>query len=256
MAMKTNAVINHSLFGKLVRTDRDTFLTFREFPHLKEFGRPHAAYRGKPVIDYLDKGERELVESWRNPSAELAAICRKSKVHSSLREFGVFEISVEVPNDEVPMPPQEVAYRRFLDDEQNVCASVVDALMRNYRFLRQVMPGAFDWLAAERRPDNPTVAEFGRICRFDQLIVCRGVANGVSPLHLSWQPAWEQEHGWGTIVFQGQVIMIGADTLEFLAWPKEFIEQNVEYGWGKKQMTENEKDALNTFLANYEAADE
>jgi Ankyrin repeats (3 copies) len=248
--------INHPVFAKLVRTARDELLTFREFPHLRLFGMAPAVYRGKPVIEHLDKSERKLVESWRTPSLKLAAICRKSMVYSSLRELGVFEMSVDVPNDGLPTPPQEAAYRHFSDDEQKVCANVVDALMRYYKSLRQEMPGAFKHLNAERRPDNPSVAELGRICRFDRLIVCRGVANGVSPLRFSWDPVWEQEHGLGTIVFQGQVIMIGSDTLGFLWNPAEFVEQGEECGWGKKQMTEKEKDALTTFLASYESEDE
>jgi hypothetical protein len=251
--MKTDAIINHSVFGKLFRTDWDRLLGFREFPHLREFGKPDAVHGGKPVIEYLDKSERKLVENWRTPSLDLALDCRNSRIYSSLRSLGVFEMSVDVPNGGLPTPPQEAAYRHFSDDEQKVCATVVDALMRYYKFLRQKMPGLFDWLDAERRPDNPSVAEFGRICRFDKLYVCRGEANGLSPLSLSWEPVWDEEHGLRTIVFQGQVIMIGADdAFEFLADPKAFVKQTGEYGWGKKQMTKKEKDTLTTFVANYE----
>ena len=249
--------INHPVFGKLVRKNAwDALLTFREFPHLRQFGRPDAVYGGKPVIEHLDKSERELVESWRTPSPELAEVSRKLTVRSALHELGVFDVGVDVPNNGLPTPPQEAAYRQFWDDEQKVCAAVVDALMRYYKFLRQTMPGAFAHLNAERRPDNPSVDELGRICRFDELIVCRGVANGVSPLLLSWDPVWEREHGMEAVVFQGQVIMVGSDSSEFLSWPGEFVEQHEEYGWGKKQMTENEKNALTAFLASYEPEDE
>jgi hypothetical protein len=101
--MKRYAKINHPVFGKLVR---DTFshelLAFREFPHLGQFGKSDAVRRGKPIIEFLDKSERKLVESWRTPSSELAAICRDSLVHSSLRSLGVFEMSVDVPDGGLP----------------------------------------------------------------------------------------------------------------------------------------------------------
>jgi hypothetical protein len=250
--MKKNAKVNHSVFGKLVRTERDTLLGFREFPHLREFGKPDEAYGGKPVIGYLDKKERKLVESWRTPSLELAAICRKSGVYSALREVGVFKMSIGVRNDGLPTPPQEAAYRQFADEEEKVCANVVDAMMRYYRFLRKVMPGLFNFMAPERRPNNPNVAEFARLCPLAAMCVCGGEAKGVSPLRLSWRPDWDEEHGLGAIVFQGQVIMIGADSGEFLADPKAFLKENGKYGWGKKQMTKNEKEALATFAGSYE----
>jgi hypothetical protein len=251
--MKKDAKVNHSVFGKLVRTDRDSLLGFREFPHLREFGEPDAVYRRKPIIKYLNKKERKLVEGWRSPSLDLARICRNSGVYSSLRSLGVFELSIGVPNDGLPSAAQEAAYRQFADEEKKVCARVVDAMMRYYKFLLKVMPEEFDWLDAESRPENPSVAEFARLCPFDKMSVGRGVAKGVSPLGFSWHPIWDEEHGLGATVYQGQVIMIGADERrEFLSDPKGFLKKNGKYVWGKKQMTKDEKEALATFAGSFE----
>ena len=245
--------LNHPVFGKLVRTHWAGLLTFRQFPHLRSFGKDGRASDGKPFIEHLDERERKLVEDWKSTTPQLIAICRNGPIHASLRCLGVSEMSVDVPDDGLPTQAQEKAYQHFAAHEKEVCEAVVDALMRYYKFARQEMPDWFDYLNEEDRPDNPSVTEFARLCPFDSLAVCRGAAKGLSPLRFDWSPIWDDEHGLATIVFQRQVIMIGADLPDFgVDDPKEFLKQCEEYGWGRKQMTESETIALDEFVSDFQ----
>jgi hypothetical protein len=234
-------------------------LTFRVFPFLRQFGDPDPrAADGQSAFKHLEKEERQAVENWANSTAKLAAISNRGLVSDCLRSFGVFELGVAVPDDGLPTPAQEAAYQHFLAQEQEVCANVMDALIRYYHFARETMPQFFDWMDQEDLVEAPDATSFARLASFCGLHVGRGSAKGVAPLKFSWSPIWDDEHGLQTVLYRGQVIMIGPDADELLGDdPKGFLKEREDSGdWGPKQMTKSEKEALKAFVSAYETEEE
>ena len=230
-------------------------LTFRKFPFLLRFGDkdPRDA-DGQSSFKHLEADERQAVENWIDPSPKLAAICNRGLVTDCLHSFGVFELSVEAPEDGLPTAAQEAAYQQFLAREKEVCANLMDALIRYYHFERETASEAFDHLDEEDLVEAPDATSFAKLATFSGLQVCRASAKGVSALAFHFGPIWDDEHGLKTIMYRGQVLMMGPEADEFLTGdPKTFLKQSEEYGsWGDKQMTKSEKDALKEFVSNFE----
>ncbi|MEK7780040.1 MAG: hypothetical protein AAB370_00900 [Verrucomicrobiota bacterium] len=254
---KRSVTLEIPVFGKVVRSDWRGLLMFRQFPFLRQFGEsdPRSA-DGQPCINHLDKKEREAVENWKNPTQKLARICNNGCVSACLHSWGVFALKVESPDDGMPTSAQEIAYQEFVVNEEKVCATLMDALIRYYQLARQTQTEWFDWMDPEDLVENPDAITFAKLASLHGMTVCRSSAKGVSPLLFSWSPIWEEEHGFQTIMYNGQVIMMGTDACDLVAHvPNIFLKQNEEYGiWGINQMTKIEKDALDEFVSNLEPA--
>ncbi len=200
----------------------------------------------------LSAEHRDWVENWPQHIGELSRICRNSTVHAALQSLGVYEVSVAVPpNGGVPGEAQAAAYRHFLDHEEAVCRNVVEALLRYYRFARQELP---DWFEDEDYPEDISVAELPTYVRFDGIRIPCGSSNGVSPITLAWDPDWDPEHGLQMILFRDQVLAIGSDLDSILEAPAAYLACDFPGMWGRNQMTDMERQALQEFVQDWGSA--
>lgn len=249
---KKKTLIEVPVFGKVVRANWYGLRGFREFPFLRQFAGPDPRCAdGQLCINHLGKEDRAAVEDWKN-STEKLAVANDGLVGACLSSYGVYDLYITVPDDGLPSKAQEAAYQQFLANEENVCAALLDALIRYYKFARETQPQWFEWMDSDDLVENPDVTTVAKLATFCSMTVCHSSAKGVSPLQFSWSPIWEEEHGFQSIMHQGEVIMMGTDTGNLVTGnPNQCLKENEEYGiWGINQMTKNEKDALDEFVSN------
>jgi hypothetical protein len=251
---KKFVAIEVPVFGRVVRTDWGGLLGFREYPFLRQFGNPDPrSVDGQPCINHLEKEDRIAVENWRNPTEKLASISNNGLVVDILNSYGVFDLYIAVSNNGLPTPAQQAAYQQFLADEEKVCATLLNALIRYYLLARKTKPDWFSWLDAEELIDNPDATTFAKLAGFQGMAVCGSYAKGESPLKFSFRPIWILGPGFAAIVYRGQVIMMGPEAGEFVRGdPNQFLKENEEHGiWTVEHMTGNEKEAFDEFVSNY-----
>ena len=89
-------------------------------------------------------------------------------------------------------------------------------------------------------------AALARVLEFDCLTFPRSWAvAGVSPLIFSWRPAWDEEHGLRSLVYGGEVLMIGTgevDDMEY--WPSD---ERFSLVWNRSVMTAAEIAAFDAY---------
>lgn len=234
----------HEAFGLLVPDEwNDDLLTLRRFSRLAPFkGEPHPSLEAK---------EQPWVDDWEDHLAELAKVVRKFGVRDALHEKGVFEVYVEVSGEEGPSEEQAALYRQFCDAEEALGDRVIDAMLRYYRSARINIPDCF--------PDNPSeidgVADLPSVVEFDCMTVGQKTVDDLCPLMLSWSPSWDEEHGLKSLVYDGQVILMGTDEVDNAL--DGLLDDNAfEFVWKRSVMTEQELAALDRFRQHAEVWDD
>lgn len=198
-------IVEHPVLGLLVPDKWGEHVTLRKFPFLPEFARSR---------DDPDDEDRPLIADWQRHIHALAPRAREFSLRGGLHHEGVFEVYVEYAGEvETPFPHQVVAFAAFVAHEQEVCRNLVDATLRYYRAARREMPEWFDEPPEDTAefPDNPDPAALASVLQFDRLTIRPTAVAGVAPLIFYWSPAWAEEHALQSLVYDGQVLMVGSD---------------------------------------------
>ena len=75
---------------------------------------------------------------------------------------------------------------------------------------------------------------------------------GVSPLIFSWGPAWDEEHGLRSLVYNGQVLLTGTDDVSDMeSWPSD---KRFNLVWNRSLMTPAEIAAYDAYRRGHEGA--
>lgn len=230
--------IDHPVFGRLVWNA--DLMCFREFPEMRIFYRDR---RGDTewARSSLSDEERQLVENWRDQPPRLAKICRNSNVYSALQSYGVYEVSVELgERGREPIEPQAAAYQYFEQNEGQICRNACEALLRYYHVARSLDP---DWFEFNDCPECDSIEELTKLVEFDGISISQAHAGGLSTVRLAWRPDWDMEHGLGMTLWRDQVVCIGADVDV-----EEMADEPDYYVWGRAQMKDQERAALDELL--------
>lgn len=180
--------------------------------------------------------------------AELSRVCRNFDVLAALQSLGVYEVGVRVPKREEPTAVQSATYQAFLDREEEVCGNVVDALLRYYRHVRDVAP---DWFEDDDYPDGRSVEDLAQCVDFDGIHICRISSQGLCPIMLGWEPAWDLEHKLAMTLFRDQVLEIfSAGEGRLLHNPEDYL-TDPHTVWGVDQLNDSEREALQEFIDGF-----
>lgn len=231
--------LEHPVLGLLVPSEWGEHVTLRRFPFLPEFAQSHD--------DPADR-DRPLIADWQRHIPTLAPRAREFPLRGGLHREGVFEVYVEyLREEETPSAEQVAAFAAFIGNEEQICRNLVDAMLRFYRAARRVIPDCFSYPPSHARefPDDPDAAGLATVLEFDSLILPTWAVAGVSPLIVSWGPAWDEEHGLQSLVYNGQVVIIGTDEVRNMeSWPGDECFNLV---WNRSVMTPAEIAAVDAY---------
>ena len=229
-------------FGPLVPDAwNDKLFTLHRFSKLSAF-----KSKRKPS---LEANERRWVDAWEDHLAELAKVVRKFGVRAALHTKDVFEVYVQVKDDDGPSNEQATTYRNFVELEDVISDRVIDALIRYYHIAREEVPDAFE----EDDPPVTNLSDLVKVVEFDCMTVRNGVVDGLCPIVLSWRPDWDEEHGLRVLVYDGQVVLIGTDEVSDAV--DGYLDEDFLSRWAPN-LTPDEQGALERFRSNVNEADE
>jgi hypothetical protein len=238
--------LEHPLLGLLVPDKWGDYVTLRKFPFLPEFARSNR----EP-----DEEDAVLVHDWQRHIASLASRAREFGLRGGLHRLGVFEVYVVGSgNGGRPSAAQVAAFEAFVTDEEQVCRNLVDAMLRYYGSARRNIPNCFVDLPSDggEFPDDPDPTALAGVLEFDCLTIPHTAVAGVSPLIFSWGPAWDEEHGLRSLVYNGQVLMTGTDDVSDMeSWPSD---KRFNLVWNRSVMTPAEIAAYDAYRRGHEGA--
>ena len=236
--------IEHPSLGLLVPDAWGEHVTLRKFPFLPEFARGERA---------TDKKDLTLIRDWEQHIDVLGPRAREFGLRDGLHREGIFEVYVEFRKGESPTQAQEVAIASFIADEQQICRNLVDAMLRYYGAARCEIP---DWFesppsSGDEFPQDPAAVGLATVLDFDCLTIPRTEVASVAPLLFSWSPAWDEEHGLLSLVYDSQVLSIGTDEVRDMADSPS--DDSFTLVWNRSIMTPPEIAAYEAYRRAYES---
>ncbi len=227
----------HKDFGQLVPDSWNAdWFTLRQFSELAPF-----CSRDQPL---LDDSEKAWVANWSSHIAQLAKVARSFTVRAALHAKEVHEVYVAAARGaDQPAAAQAAAFRQFGENEAAISTRIIDALGRYYRKLRSVNP---DWMIGEEWPDDPSTGDLAKLVEFDSLNVMHDDVDELSPLLITWSPAWDEEHGLQSLLYDGHVLIMGTDEVNDFATDPSY-ESAFGYLWTLDMLTPEGEQALKHF---------
>ncbi|AMV19956.1 DUF6985 domain-containing protein [Planctomyces sp. SH-PL14] len=220
----------HPVIGDLAPDQwGDSLMCFREIPGLAAFIPEEA----KETLKGLDPPDRKLVESWPKPGKELIERCRDFDIFDALRARGVFEVQFSGTPTGSPSSEQVAAFEFFRANEAAISRNIGDALLRYYRAARAEDE---DWFDESDCPAVKSVAELAKLATVDGVTFMKHACEGTSLVSITWQVAWDEEHGLSMTLLKDQVVGLGTDGEDM------DFEDNGGV-WNRKLMTEPERQA-------------
>ena len=237
--------VEQPVFGLLVPGQWGEHATLRKFPFLREFTRVEQ----EPADEDLP-----LVADWQRHIPALAPRARECPLRGGLHSQGVFEVYVDLGEDETPSAGQTATFAAFLAAEEQVCRNLVDAILRYYRTARREIPDYFDRPTPDdgEFPDDHDATTLARVLEFDCVHIPPTVVAGAAPMTFSWRPAWDEEHGLLSLVYEGQVLIVGTDEVrELESAPSDEWFNSL---WNRSMMTPAELAAYEAYRRGHEGA--
>ncbi len=117
------------------------------------------------------------------------------------------EVSIESPSSEEPSAPQIRALEGFLENEQAVCESMLDATLRwcRYEHIQDDKIKRFYW------PEEDPPASLDDLVVFHTLLVRTLEHDGVALIGFMLSCEWDEEHGLGVLTHNGITLDIGQE---------------------------------------------
>ena len=124
-----------------------------------------------------------------------------------------FPLVVTCPEGDQPSPPQERAFLQFLEDQEPICAKVVDAIFDRYRREREMWRTGDEAADEIVVPDVRSPDDLKRLIRLQELRVLASSKDGCSLIGFCFHCCWDIEHGLGVLVHGTRVVEVGENDI-------------------------------------------
>ncbi len=117
------------------------------------------------------------------------------------------------PEGDQPSSSQEQAFVQFLENQELICTTVVNAIFDNYRRQREM------WCTGHEVSDNLMVPEvqspddLKRLMRLHELRILDLSKDGSSLIGFCFACSWDNEHGLGVLVHGTRVVEVGENDI-------------------------------------------
>jgi hypothetical protein len=112
------------------------------------------------------------------------------------------------------------AYNYAIHNQISIRDSIIESLMRNYREM-QNQYGYGEDEAEEFMPDVKNKEEFKDLIGLSRIHIMNVFKNGIAYTGYEFTCSWDEEHGFGVMMYQSDVVEMGGADMSFLTWVAE-----------------------------------
>ncbi|WP_200961726.1 DUF6985 domain-containing protein [Paenibacillus sp. Soil724D2] len=112
------------------------------------------------------------------------------------------------------------AYRYIVDNQYAIRDAVLEALLKNYKDLQEHY-GYEDEEAEQYMPDVNEMGDFKKLIGLINVHVMNVYKNGMAYFGLEFDCTWDEEHGFGVMMYKDNVVELGGANKSILTWVAE-----------------------------------
>jgi hypothetical protein len=131
------------------------------------------------------------------------------RVRSDEAKQGEVELSVDTPEGDEPSSSQERAFLQFLENQQSICAAVIDAIFDEYQSDLEFWRTGDNLIDELMVPSLQSPDGLKRLLRLLRVKVLAVARDGCAFIGFSFDCTWDEEHGVGVLVHGTRVVKIG-----------------------------------------------